>query len=346
MAAPGTGDARSSPARSRPRRRRPRRRSERRALSRRGTSIRQVTVTGQFGGRNLLGDLPDAPGQEPLRLRAALGRRRHLGDATSAARQGFRAVARRPDRHRPLGRRSAACCSRAAACQWLDATGHARRWSRSRRPRPPIGGARSACRRAAARGRLQRADRRTKPTSRCRRASGFSSRAIIEPGDASRTASACAIDGDAARRRTGHADGGVHDAVPCRRTACWRSASPNRSSAFRTVKVELEEGIIGTDEQPLKPWTLTFQTIWTDSVDRVSLTNLDLAIAILGRAARRSPLAHAVDELVAVVERTAGRLDRRADADADRDRPDEPAAPPHRCPAALNRHRHDRAPAP
>ena len=27
---------------------------------------------------------------------------------------------------------------------------------------------------------------------------------------------------------------------------------------FRTVKVELLEGILGTDAQPLKPWTLTF----------------------------------------------------------------------------------------
>jgi hypothetical protein len=27
---------------------------------------------------------------------------------------------------------------------------------------------------------------------------------------------------------------------------------------FRTVKVELVEGILGTDGQPLKPWTLTF----------------------------------------------------------------------------------------
>jgi hypothetical protein len=27
---------------------------------------------------------------------------------------------------------------------------------------------------------------------------------------------------------------------------------------FRTVKVELLEGILGTDGQPLKPWTLTF----------------------------------------------------------------------------------------
>jgi hypothetical protein len=27
---------------------------------------------------------------------------------------------------------------------------------------------------------------------------------------------------------------------------------------FRTVKVELQDGILGTDAQPLKPWTLTF----------------------------------------------------------------------------------------
>jgi hypothetical protein len=29
---------------------------------------------------------------------------------------------------------------------------------------------------------------------------------------------------------------------------------------FRTLKVELTEGILGTDQQPLKPWTLTFDT--------------------------------------------------------------------------------------
>jgi hypothetical protein len=28
---------------------------------------------------------------------------------------------------------------------------------------------------------------------------------------------------------------------------------------FRTLKVELLDGILGTDQQPMKPWTLTFQ---------------------------------------------------------------------------------------
>ena len=47
------------------------------ALSR----IRRSTITGQFAGRNLLGDLPDAPAQEPLGFRAALGRRRASGSS-------------------------------------------------------------------------------------------------------------------------------------------------------------------------------------------------------------------------------------------------------------------------
>jgi len=27
---------------------------------------------------------------------------------------------------------------------------------------------------------------------------------------------------------------------------------------FRTLQIELQEGILGTDQQPLKPWTLSF----------------------------------------------------------------------------------------
>ena len=47
-----------------------------------------VTITGQFAGRNLLGDLPDAPANSRLRLRAALGRRGDLGHATSGREAG------------------------------------------------------------------------------------------------------------------------------------------------------------------------------------------------------------------------------------------------------------------
>jgi hypothetical protein len=34
----------------------------------------------------------------------------------------------------------------------------------------------------------------------------------------------------------------------------------NELERFRKIQVELDEGILGTDKQPLKPWTLTFQT--------------------------------------------------------------------------------------
>src|SRR5262249_30846501 len=29
---------------------------------------------------------------------------------------------------------------------------------------------------------------------------------------------------------------------------------------FRTITIELAEGVLGTDKQPLKPWTLSFMT--------------------------------------------------------------------------------------
>ena len=29
---------------------------------------------------------------------------------------------------------------------------------------------------------------------------------------------------------------------------------------FRTLQVDLPEGVLGTDQQPLRPWTLTFMT--------------------------------------------------------------------------------------
>ena len=45
---------------------------------------------------------------------------------------------------------------------------------------------------------------------------------------------------------------------PANRVLELRFAEP--LERFRTIKVELTEGILGTDHQPLKPWTLTFQT--------------------------------------------------------------------------------------
>jgi hypothetical protein len=35
---------------------------------------------------------------------------------------------------------------------------------------------------------------------------------------------------------------------------------PHPLERFRMIQVELGDGVLGTDQQPLKPWTLTFQT--------------------------------------------------------------------------------------
>jgi len=43
-----------------------------------------------------------------------------------------------------------------------------------------------------------------------------------------------------------------------RRVLVLRFAQP--LERFRTMKVELQEGILGIDKQPLKPWTLMFAT--------------------------------------------------------------------------------------
>ena len=67
----------------------------------------KVTITGQFSGRNLLGDMPDAPGKSRYDFVLRSTRRGDLGDEHAAEgegrkRQGDRARPRRADRHRAL----------------------------------------------------------------------------------------------------------------------------------------------------------------------------------------------------------------------------------------------------
>jgi hypothetical protein len=45
--------------------------------------------------------------------------------------------------------------------------------------------------------------------------------------------------------------------LPGTRVLELKFASP--LERFRTVTVELQDGILGSDKQPLKPWTLNFQ---------------------------------------------------------------------------------------
>ena len=76
----------------------------------------QVTVTGQFGGRNLLGDLPDAPARSRYDFVMRSADAAIWVTNLRPQRQGLRAGARRAHRHRPLARSRRATCSRDAGC--------------------------------------------------------------------------------------------------------------------------------------------------------------------------------------------------------------------------------------
>jgi len=65
--------------------------------------------------------------------------------------------------------------------------------------------------------------------------------------------------------RAQSAERGEPDTPPVEFTAQYNAANrvlelhfPKPLERFRTLKIELIDGIIGTDQQPLKPWTLTF----------------------------------------------------------------------------------------
>jgi hypothetical protein len=71
----------------------------------------------------------------------------------------------------------------------------------------------------------------------------------------------------AAYRLPAGAAGGEHDESIAGLTTDYQAVKrvleirfSTRLERFRTVRVELLEGILGTDDQPLKPWSLTFTT--------------------------------------------------------------------------------------
>ena len=222
------GDGGSWPARSRRRRRRSRRRSATWCCTRPASSNQKVTITGQFAGRNLLGDLPDAPARSryDFVVRSADAAIWVINLRPRGKR--LRAGARRAHRHRPLGR------GRAASSQQGRGLHAARRDGRQhpadeapgrddrRRADPRAGG-------AAARGRVQRADRRTKPTCRSRTNVRIQFSRDINPAT---------FKGRIAVRY-GPTPAGVAETVapPLEFTtqylpapACWRSSSSSRSS--------------------------------------------------------------------------------------------------------------------
>jgi hypothetical protein len=225
----------------------------------------KVTLTGQFSGRNLLGDLPDAPGRSRYefvlrttdaaiwiinmrpRLRDASGKEFELGlDA-------------RIDTGRWLELRGTVQQGR--GLQWIDAEA----------------------------GSLKLAKPPTEPTvtaeeDQVRVAMGPPPEAIFSAPTTDETDVATtrsvriqfSRDLDPATIR-GHvharyvqaesAQRGEPDTPPITLTATYNAVNrvveikfAQPLERFRTVKIDLGEDIIGTDKQPLKPFTLTFTT--------------------------------------------------------------------------------------
>ena len=342
----GRGPARS-PRSSPPRSRRPRCRT---APSIRAIVLnpsryldQKVTITGQFSGRNLLGDLPDAPGEEPLRLRPALGRRRHLGHQHAAeakdARQGLRARPRRAHRHRPLADGPRHGAAGRAACSGSTPKPAASR-SPSRRPR------------------------RTTEEEPIRVPAGpppevvFSAPTQDETDVSQGTTRADSV---LARHRSGDAEG-THRArtISSRRRAergepvtpsaefTFQYTGANRVlelkfakplERFRTLKVDLLDGILGTDGQPLKPWTLTFsarrQLSRTYKSEFADCEQCLRSVGALTAAPNRYGTTRNADHPI-LRHCPSRHLDRRS--------PPAPAARARAAPSAIATHRHRRAP--
>ena len=222
----------------------------------------KVTVTGQFGGRNLLGDLPDAPGKSryDFVLRSAdaaiwvINMRPKIKDANG---KDFElGLDARIDTGRWLSVRGT--LQQGRGLLWIDAEAgqpgdrQAADRDRHRGRADPRAG------RAAAGGRLQRAD-----PGRNRRVDGDDgpdpvlARHRSVDAEGSHQGVSYLESQSVERGEPDDADRGVHDAVsPPNRVLELKFTKP--LERFRTLKVDLLDGILGTDGQPLKPWTLTF----------------------------------------------------------------------------------------
>jgi hypothetical protein len=221
----------------------------------------KVTVTGQFSGRNLLGDLPDAPGMSryDFVLRAAdaaiwvIHMRPRVRDASN--REIDLGLDARIDTNRWLTVRGAVQQGRGLL--WIDAEAGSLALAR-----PPT--------------------ETTEPDEPIRVPAGpppeviFSAPTQDETDVLTTTSVRIQLSRDldpatlkghirASYLRAESIERGEADVPTAEFTTQYNAASrvleirfPKPLERFRTVKVELLEGILGTDGQPLKPWTLTF----------------------------------------------------------------------------------------
>ena len=222
-------------------------------------SIRKSRVTGQFGGRNLLGDLPDAPGKSRYDFVLRSADAAIWVERRAAAKARVRPLARRAHRHRPLARDHRHVQhgprARVARRRAATASSSARRRPKRRRPRP----SRSACPAA--------------PPPEVVFSAPTQDETDVSMGTSVRIQFSRDIDqrdAQGARRRARTSIRRPPNAASRRR----RRPSSRRSTPaptrvlelkftkplerFRTVRIELSSEILGTDKQPLKPWTLNF----------------------------------------------------------------------------------------
>ena len=211
-----------------------RRRSARIVLNPSRYLDQKVTITGQFSGRNLLGDLPDAPAKSryDFVLRSAdaaiwvINMRPKCKDAaarTSSSRSTRASTRAAGSSPRHACSRDAACCGstpRPAASAGEAADRDARRGRADPRAGRPAAGSDLQRADAGRNRRLDDDDRADSVFARPRSGDAEGTR----PRHVSRVAERRA-------RRADDAAGRVHDAVLPARTACWRSRSRSRSSA-------------------------------------------------------------------------------------------------------------------
>src|SRR5262245_21886779 len=217
----------------------------------------RVTVTGQFGGRNLLGDLPDAPAQSryDFVLRSA-DAAIWVANLRPRGKDFELALDARIDTGRWL--EVSGTLQQGRGLQWLDGTGGTIKITQAPKEqtddapvRIPMGPPPEVVFSAptgdetdvqlSTNVRIQFSRDISPSTFRGHVAVKYSEAETRERGE---------LDTPKVEFTTQY--------LPGTRVLELKFANP--LERFRTVTVELQDGILGTDQQPLKPWTLNFQT--------------------------------------------------------------------------------------
>jgi hypothetical protein len=214
----------------------------------------RVTVTGQFAGRNLLGDLPDAPASSPWDFVLRSGDGAIWVSNVRPRGRGFElSLDQRVDTGRWL--EVTGVLRQGRGLQWLDATDTTVSIVKppAEEPEP-----------ASAEVRVPAA-----PPPEAIFSTPTENEIDVDPSTTiriqfSRNIDAATVDGNV---RISYAPGTQATPVPIGFTTQYRPGNRVLEITFREplerfskVEVELSDRILGTDDQPLVPWKLTFET--------------------------------------------------------------------------------------